>query len=265
MDPIARLDQDLMARGGVRVRRDGAILSVALARPDARNAQTPSTWQALAAVGEAVSASDVMAVVLSGDGPSFSAGLDRRMFTLDGIPGETSIIGLARSDDAQLDAWIAEAQRGFTWWRDVRPITIALVDGHAIGAGFQLALACDILLARPGALFAMRESSYGLVPDLAGTSPLVRAIGYSRALEICATGRMVTAEEGYQLGFVTRLVDDQAVADILQSLASVPAGVIDALRPLLAGAESLSRPEQQAAERSAQAGRLRALLATMGG
>ena len=95
----------------------------------------------------------------------------------------------------QLDATITAFQRGFTWLRDERVISIAAVQGHAVGAGFQLALACDLRMVADDARFAMRETSLGLVPDLTGTAPLVRAIGYSRALEVCVTGRWIGAEE----------------------------------------------------------------------
>ena len=71
----------------------------------------------------------------------------------------------------------------------------------------------------------MRETSYGLVPDLGGTQPLVRAVGYARAVDICATGRTIDAEEGFRLGFVTRVVDDleAAVADVVAAVASAVA------------------------------------------
>lgn len=263
------LDAELLTRGSVRVEEDGPVLRVVLDRPEARNAQTPSTWQALAAVGEAVRThgDHLAAVVLSGEGPSFSAGLDRRMFTPEGIPGEMSILGLARGDDPELDAAICAAQAAFTWWREVPAITVAAVHGHAIGAGFQLALACDLLLAAADAQFAMRETSYGLVPDLAGTWPLVRAVGYPRALELCVTGRMIDAEEGYRLGFVTRVTADleTEVRALVDAVTGAPPGAVRDLAPLLRGAQLLTPDEQRAAERSAQAARLRSLLAAFGG
>jgi enoyl-CoA hydratase/carnithine racemase len=164
--------------------------------------------------------------------------------------------------DAEMADRIAEFQRAFLWQRELPVLTIAAVQGPAVGAGFQLALACDILLATPAATFAMRESSYGLVPDLGGTQPLVRAVGYSRAVDICATGRTVTADEGLSLGFVTRVVADlkTGVEEVVAAVGSAPRGAIADLLPLLRGAEAASRDGQAAAERHAQVGRLRALL-----
>ena len=68
--------------------------------------------------------------------------------------------------------------------------------GYAIGAGFQLALSCDLRVVADDAQFSMKESALGLVPDLTGTKPLVESVGYARALEICATARMVGARRG---------------------------------------------------------------------
>ncbi len=113
----------------------------------------------------------VRVVVLRGEGKSFSAGLDRQMLSPEGIPGEPSFVDLARSDDAALDAAIAGYQDAFTWWRRNDIVSIAAVQGHAIGAGFQLALACDLRVVADDVQFAMRETSLGLVPDLTGTHP----------------------------------------------------------------------------------------------
>jgi enoyl-CoA hydratase/carnithine racemase len=256
------LPLDLLARGHVRAETDGPVLHVTLDRPDARNAQTPATWAALSAIGEVCAAGGVDVVVFRGAGTAFSAGLDRRMFTPEGIPGETSLAEMVTMSDAEMADRIAEFQRAFLWQRELPVLTIAAVQGPAVGAGFQLALACDILLATPAATFAMRESSYGLVPDLGGTQPLVRAVGYSRAVDICATGRTVTADEGLSLGFVTRVVADleTGVEEVVVAVGSAPRGAIADLLPLLRGAEAASRDGQAAAERHAQVGRLRALL-----
>ncbi len=256
------LPHPLLEAGHIRAEVRGRVLEVTIDRPDARNAQTPATWAALAAVGEACASGDVDLVVLRGAGTAFSAGLDRRMFTAEGLPGQASLAELAGMGDAALADRIAQFQRAFLWQRPSPALTVAAVHGPAIGAGFQLALACDILLATQDATFAMRETSYGLVPDLGGTQPLVRAVGYARAVDICATGRTVTAEEGLALGFVTRIVDDldASVAQIADAVGSAPAGAVSALLPLLAAGEQAGRDDQAAAERQAQVARLRALL-----
>ena len=146
------------------------------------------------------------AIVLTGEGPSFSAGLDRRMLTPEGVPGEESILSLAAHPGERMDRFIRQAQAAFAWWSGVPQVTLALVQGHAIGAGFQLALACDLMIVADDAKLAMRETSLGLVPDLGGTRPLVERVGYSRAFEICSTGRYVEADEAVTLGIATAKV-----------------------------------------------------------
>lgn len=225
---------------------------------------TPATWGCLAAVGESVLADETIRVVLlRGEGESFSAGLDRAMLTT-GVEDEPGRPELAALDPSALDDVIAGFQAAFTWWRDPRVVTIAAVQGHAVGAGFQLALACDLRVLAHDAQLAMRETSLGLVPDLAGTKSLVDVIGYSRALEICATGRWVGAEEAFALGLASLVVRrdelDAAATDLAAALLAAPAGAVRATKELLQGAGGRTHAEQQAAERSAQAARLRDLV-----
>ena len=260
-EPAAQLAA-LLGAGGLRLELSGRRLDVVLTRPDRRNAQTPSTWRALAAAGAwAVEVADV--VVVRGEPPTFSAGLDRRAFTPEGLPGEPGLFQLALAADAVVDADIAEFQKGFTCWRDGPFVSIAAVQGHAVGAGFQLALACDLVVAADDASFAMREPALGLVPDLAGTWPLVHQLGYARALELCATGRWVGAEEGHALGFVQHVVPTArlgaAVDELVAAILANPQPAVRATKALLREAACRTPAEQQAAERRAQIGRLRAM------
>jgi enoyl-CoA hydratase/carnithine racemase len=196
-------------------------------------------------------------VVLDADGPSFSAGLDRRMFDGAGIPGEPSLADLAALDPHSLDRTIAQFQAAFTWWRRSAAVTVAAVAGHAVGAGFQLALACDLVVCAEDARFAMRETSLGLVPDLGGTARLVEAVGYPRALEICATGRWVGAREAVDLGLAIAVVPaaelTAAVDDLVAALLAAPAGALRETKALLRHAGHGSDEAQLAAERAAQA------------
>ena len=259
-------DQELDT--GVRLEVDGPVATVVLDRPDKRNAQTPAMWRRLARIGDELPA-DVRVVVLRGEGPSFSAGLDRRMFTPEGIPGQGSLLGLTALDDDALTAEIEGFQRAFTWWRRPEVVSIAAVQGHALGAGFQLALACDLRVVAEDAGFAMLETSLGLVPDLAGTKPLVDIVGYARALEICATGRRVSAAEAAELGLATIVVPgpdlSAAVRDLVDALLSPPYGAVTGTKRLLQGAVGRDYEAQRAEERREQVGRLRDLAAGMQG
>lgn len=247
---------------GVRVEREGPILTVTLANPVNLNAQTPATWRRLAAI-ESEASPDVRLVLLVAEGPSFGAGLDRRMLSPDGVPGEESLASLAGKADDHIDTFIRGAQSAFTWWSRSDAITIAAVQGHAIGASAQLALACDIMLVAEDLKFALRETSLGLVPDLAGTWPLVRRVGYQRALDICGTGRFVGATEAVATGLAHSAHPVAALASAQRALAesflNAPASSLRALKPLLQGAADRDRVDQETAERAAQITRLREL------
>lgn len=250
---------------GVRVTEEGPVLRVTLCNPANRNAQTPATWRRLAGIRDLLTPS-VRVVVLDAEGASFSAGLDRRMLTPEGVPGEESLLTLASRSPAEVEGFIQQAQSAFTWWREVPQLTVALVQGHAVGAGFQLALAADFMVCADDAKLAMRETSLGLVPDLAGTAPLVDRVGYSRALEICASGRFVEAGEAVALGIALAQVPQEQWPEYLQALlapmiAALPSAVGE-LKALLQGAGSAA--DQPARERAAQLRRLSELAALMG-
>jgi enoyl-CoA hydratase/carnithine racemase len=249
---VAGVDPKLLRRGHVVLRIDGPVATVSLDRPAVRNAQLPDTWVALAHLGARLP-DDVRVVIVCGEGPSFSAGLDRTAFA----PTPDSLLGtIARAPRAVADDMIAEFQSAFTWLSDERFVSIAAVAGHAVGAGFQLALACDLIVAADDAEFRMAEVSLGLVPDLSGTGRLIRLVGYQRALEICATGRHVHADEAVRIGLALCSVPpdelDAAVADLAAALVESPADAVRAIKGLLAGASDRTTDEQLAAERAAQ-------------
>ena len=247
---------------GVDVALAGEVVTVTLNRPDKRNSQTPAFWRALAGIGRALPGT-VRVAVLRAEGKSFSAGLDRAMFEPDGIPGEKKFSDFAVAPDEVVDAEIAEYQEAFTWWRRTDLVTVAAVQGHAIGAGFQLALGCDIRIVADDVLFCMKEPVFGLIPDLAGTKALVELVGYSRALEIVATTRFVGAEEALRIGLANHVVPAAelaaAAAQLAADLTAAPRGAVTETKALLRGAASRSYDEQRAAERAAQTRRFRDL------
>jgi enoyl-CoA hydratase/carnithine racemase len=248
----------------LRVDREGPVLTISLSNPERRNAKTPSLWLALAELAETLDP-EVRVVVLRADGPSFSAGLDRAMLTPEGAPGEPTFVALAGLDPAVLDGAIATFQEAFTWWRDERIVSIAAVQGHAVGAGFQLALACDLRVLADDARLSMREPSLGLVPDLGGTQPLVELVGYPRALEICATARNVGAEEAVRIGFALDAVPadrlDGRLAELVTALTAPMVGAVRETKALVLGAAHHDLDTQRRLEREAQARRFRELSA----
>jgi enoyl-CoA hydratase/carnithine racemase len=254
---------DDLAEAGLRLEVTGDVATVTLDRPEVRNAQTPAMWRALRETGRALP-EEVRVVVVRGSGHSFSAGLDRAMLD----PGTGDVARLLGLDDAGLSAAIDVYQQGFTWLRDPRFVSIAAVQGYAIGAGFQLALSCDLRVMTDDAQFSMKEAALGLVPDLTGTKPLVEAVGYSRALEICATARMVGAGEAVDIGLALTAVPadrlDATVADLVAALAAPVAGAVSETKRLLQSAAAADLEEQRRLEREAQARRFRELAPLMG-
>ena len=256
------IDAGELAKVGLRFEVDGEIATITLNRPERRNAQTFATWSALARIGDGLPES-VRVVVLRGEGPSFSAGIDLRMFTPEGVPGEGSFASVTDLDDAALERAIAEAQRGFLWLRRPEIVSIAAVQGHAIGAGFQLALACDLRVLAEDARLCMKEPALGLVPDLTGTKPLTELVGVAKAVELCLTARVVDAAEALRLGLAERVVPraglTAAVRELTRELLAVDRDAAAATKRLLRAAPARTLEEQCAAERRAQVARIRAL------
>lgn len=272
--------------GEVRLECDGPVATVTLCRPDVLNAQTPTTWAALRDVSRNLPG-DVRVVVVRGQGRSFSAGLDRAVLAPSARPDPPagpdagtraaaastgsatgrgastgdSMADLVRLDPADCADRIAEFQAGFTWLRRPDLVTIAAVQGHAIGAGFQLALACDLRVLAEDAQLSMAEVTWGLVPDLGGTKRLVELVGYARAVELCVTGRRVPAGEAYAIGLANIVVPvaqlDAATADLSAAVLAGDRGAVAEIKALLAGAADRSYADSDRAEREAQTRRLR--------
>lgn len=241
----------------MRLDLEESTATITLSRPTRLNAQTPTLWLALREIGRELPGT-VRVVVVRGAGRAFSAGLDREMFAQ-----AAGLAGLAALPPEQGEAAVESYQQGFGWLARPDLVSVAAVHGHAIGAGFQLALACDIRLVADDVQFCMAEPTLGLVPDLGGTKRLVEAVGYSRAVELCLTGRRVGAAEAMRIGLATLVVPaaelEAATADLVAGLLSTNRDASVETKALLAAAGGRSQAEQEAAERAAQLRRLRDL------
>lgn len=241
----------------VRFTVDGPVARVELYRPSSLNAQTPLMWQRLRRIGRELTGA-VRCVVVTGAGTSFSAGLDRSVL-VGPLPAELTAL-----PETEAEERIAEFQEAFSWLRRPDLISVAAVQGHAIGAGLQLALACDFRVLSADALLRMPEVTLGLVPDLGGTGRLTELVGYARALELCLTGRAVPADEAVHVGLATLAVEtDQLAAtvdDLVAALLAAPRGAATEAKALLLGASTRTAAEQLAAERAAQLRCLRDLV-----
>jgi enoyl-CoA hydratase/carnithine racemase len=248
-----------VAAGALKLAIDGQVATVTLARPERRNALTPAVWHGLAAIGSDLP-DHVRVVIVRGEGPSFCAGIDLNV--LAGRVGDESV---ADPSDPDFDDRVAGYQAGYLWLSDPSIVSIAAVQGHAIGAGFQLALACDLRILAEDARLCMKEPALGLVPDLTGTKPLVDIVGLPRAIELCLTARTVNAAEALLLRLAELVVPnaelDAAVADLVAALLATDAAAARATKALLRQAQGNTREQQAAAERRAQAELLRSRVA----
>jgi enoyl-CoA hydratase/carnithine racemase len=246
---------------GISLVIDGALATVTLDRPERLNAQTPLTWAALREIGSALPGT-VRVVLVQAVGRAFSAGLDRAMFT-DPPVGVPSLSDLAMMAPEEASRVIAGYQDAFGWLSRPDVVSIAAVQGHAVGAGFQLALACDLRVLADDAVLTMAEVALGLVPDLGGTRRLVELVGYSRAMDLVLTARAVDAEEAMTIGLASRLVPREDLGRVATQLADEilarPRDAVIEAKALLSRASATGPAEQEAAERAAQHRLLRAL------
>ena len=185
---------------------DPHIAWIRLCRPDARNAYSDQMLDELVAAFDAAEADDgVRCVILTGDGPAFSAGGDlKAMQTHSGM-----FAGDAVHLRSRYLSGIHRIPRRLS--RFDKPL-IAAVNGPAIGAGLDLACMCDIRIAARSARFGSTFIKVGLIPGDGGAYFLTRTVGFPRALELVMSGRVIDTEEAARIGLVHTVVDD---ADLL--------------------------------------------------
>ncbi|MDT8429638.1 MAG: crotonase/enoyl-CoA hydratase family protein [Pseudomonadales bacterium] len=182
------------------------IADVRLNRPDKRNALDDALFQSLAAVGEALKTlSGLRAVVLSGEGDSFCAGLDFGSFK--GMASRTDTASTSTIGTVTAQGITHLAQQVCWVWQELPVPVIAALHGHALGGGLQIALGADIRIAHPHTQLSVRETFWGLIPDMTGTLLLSHLVRPDVARELVYTARLVQADEAHTLGLVTHLAE----------------------------------------------------------
>jgi 2-(1,2-epoxy-1,2-dihydrophenyl)acetyl-CoA isomerase len=217
---------------GLRVERDGHVLTLTLDRPERRNAMTGPVLEALTAELADLAAPDasddgVRVVVLTGAGKGFCAGQDL---------ADEQIAG----DDADVGATVERWNAGVRAIRDAAPPVVAAVNGVAAGAGANLALACDLVVATRSARFIEPFAGLGLVPDGGGTWSLPRLVGPQRAAALTMLGAPLDARTAAEWGLIAEVVDDEAftarAAEVAARIAGLPPqGMAATKRALRAG------------------------------
>jgi enoyl-CoA hydratase/carnithine racemase len=221
----------------VSIEIDGGVADVRLNRPEKRNALDAAMFAALIEAGKRLAADkSVRAVVLSGEGLGFCAGLDFKSF-LGGSGGSL----LTREDGSPAN----RAQRAAFVWQEVPVPVIAAIHGVAFGGGLQIALGADIRYAAPDAQLSVMEIRWGLVPDMSGTQTLRHLVRLDVAKELTFTGRIVSGTEAEQLGLVTRVVaaPREAALATARDIAGRSPDAIRSAKQLLNAADLLSQEE----------------------
>ena len=191
----------------VRIEIDDGVADVRMTRADKHNGIDLAMFEALnEAVDEVAAAEDARCVVISGEGPSFCAGLDFKSFMAGEADLAVDVLARREGEDANL------AQRTTYGWRTLPVPVIAALRGACFGGGVQLALAADVRIAEPSTRMSVMEVRYGLVPDMGLSQTIVPLVRPDVARELAYTGRIVEAEEALALGLVTRLADDARAA-----------------------------------------------------
>jgi enoyl-CoA hydratase/carnithine racemase len=241
----------------VTVSVEGGVADVRLNRPDKINALDVAMFTGLVETGEALKGdASVRAVVLSGEGRGFCAGLDFGSFQAmagDGGADEapTRSIGDTEGRITHL------GQQAAYVWQELEVPVIAAVHGVALGGGIQIALGADLRFVAPDARLSVLEIRWGLVPDMTGTVMLPRLVGLDVAKELTFTGRMVSGEEAGRIGLATRVtatpLDD--ALDLARELAAKSPAAVRGAKRLLNASGTRGLAEQLAAERQ-EIGRL---------
>jgi 2-(1,2-epoxy-1,2-dihydrophenyl)acetyl-CoA isomerase len=221
------------------------VATLTLNRPEKLNSFTRSMHEELSKALDQVESSNARALVITGAGRAFCAGQD--LADLDFTPGAMTDLG------ALIDGYFNPLVRRL----QALPIpVIAAVNGTAAGAGANLAMACDLIVAARSASFIQAFVKIGLVPDSGGTWLLPRRVGEARALGLALTGDKLGAEQAQQWGLAWKVVDDQdlqaAAMQLAAQLAQQPAKAIATIKRAIRASSNNTLDQQLDLERDAQ-------------
>jgi enoyl-CoA hydratase/carnithine racemase len=203
------------------------VATVTLNRPEVKNAISWSVVDALTDAGRSLARQpEVRAVVVTGAEGVFCSGIDITTFAGDG-GGEFE----------PAFAQIARFQRAFDVFEELGRPVIAAVEKYCYGAGFQLAIACDLRVIADGAQLSVMETKWGIIPDLGATTRLPRLIGLSRAKDLAMTARIIDADEADRFGLVDRRAPEggalKTATELARELAAGPPMALEGIKRLM--------------------------------
>ena len=188
---------------------DGGVATVYFDRPEKLNAMNETMFNELGTAADYVRDDpDVKVAVITGRGRAFCAGIDLSSVTR--FQGESA---------TAFRTTVRTIQRNFRAWELIEKPVIAMVNGHCLGAGMEIALACDMIVASTEATFGLLEVNIGLVVDLGGSQRLPRFIGIHKAKELIMTGKKITAGEAERFGLLNSMCAPEELAATTRALA----------------------------------------------
>lgn len=236
-----RKNEALVGRGEVLLERvNEAVALVRLNRPHVRNALNLSIRQELAGIFRAFADDpDLRCVVLTGDDKAFAAGADiEDMATIDAV-----------------EMYHRHTERLWSAVGDCPVPVIAAVNGFALGGGLELAMNADIIIAGESARFGQPEVKVGIMPGAGGTQRLTRVVGKFQAMYLCMSGDLISSEQAFTMGLVSKVVRDDAVLDealsLANRLASLPPIALAQIKEVILHGADIPLPSALALERKA--------------
>ncbi|MGO4715455.1 crotonase/enoyl-CoA hydratase family protein [Bradyrhizobium sp. 2TAF24] len=221
----------------ISVTMSDGVADVRLVRADKMNALDAAMFEALVATTARLqNEKGLRAVVLSGEGRAFCAGLDMGRFAAMKEHGGNGIAGGATRDLSVRTHGIANGPQQAVWgWRQLPVPVIAAIHGVAFGGGFQLALGADMRFLAPDTRMSIMEIKWGLIPDMAGTPILASLVRDDILRDLTYTGRIFSAAEALSYGLATRLCDDPRAAalEMAREIAGKSPDAIRAAKRLL--------------------------------
>lgn len=191
-------------------RPEAGIALVRLNRPEVRNALDLDIRKRLAEVfGRLTDDPEIRCIIVTGDDKSFAAGAD--------------IADMSRL--SAIEMYHRHTERLWAAISDCPVPVIAAVRGFALGGGLELAMHCDLVIVGRGARLGQPEVRVGIMPGAGGTQRLVREIGKFRAMRLCLTGEILDAEQAWEMGLASKLVDDDSLMDETMAMARTIAGM----------------------------------------
>jgi enoyl-CoA hydratase/carnithine racemase len=200
----------------LRLETEGNVGRLTLHRPEKLNSFTIEMWEELRALGDELLADpgDLRALIVTGEGRAFSSGIDTSVFS------GPAMSGGGGGRESLVDV-VLRTQQSYSWLEQAPFATIAAVRGYALGAGLQLALACDVRIFARGTSVGLLELKYGIIPDLGGTQRLPLLVGPGKAKELIFTSARIEAEEAHRIGLCEQLVSDESLEETADALAAL--------------------------------------------